>query len=245
MSFLLAAVWNSQAQTIPDKPEVVFVQGGTFQMGSNDGGIYEKPVHSVTVSDFSIGKYEVTVGQYKKFCESTGRSMPDAPSWGWNNSHPMVNVSYDDAEAYCEWLGKTYGSNWRLPTEAEWEYAAGGGRKSSGYTYSGSNNLEAVAWFAANNAGLKTHAVGTKSPNELGIYDMSGNVLEWCKDWYGSDYYTNSPNNNPQGPASGSVRVLRGGSWSGSAVHLRVTRRSYATPKNRNHGLGFRVVWEG
>ena len=162
---LAASTFAANAQTlppaIPDKPEVVFVEGGIFNMGSNDGGDDEQPVHNVGVNAFRIGKYEVTVGQYKKFCESTGRSMPEAPSWGWNNIHPMVNVSYNDAVAYCNWLGKTYGGNWRLPTEAEWEYAARGGNKSNGYTYSGSNSLEEVAWFK-DNSGDQTYRVGRK-----------------------------------------------------------------------------------
>lgn len=239
---LFTATAMAQAPAIPDKPEVIFVQGGTFSMGRNSGSSDEKPVHSVTVSSFSIGKYPVTVGQYKKFCESTGRQMPkDTPSWGWNNSHPMVLVNYNDAVAYCNWLGEEYGGDWRLPTEAEWEYAAKGGNKSNGYTYSGSNDLETVGWFS-DNAGGQTNRVGRKKANELGIYDMSGNVWEWCRDWYVDDYYANSPKNNPRGPATGSYRLLRGGSFNYSSAESHVANRSILTPDLLFFTLGFRVV---
>lgn len=239
---LFTATAMAQAPAIPDKPEVIFVQGGTFSMGSNSGGFHEKPEHSVTVSSFSIGKYPVTVGQYKKFCESTGRQMPeDTPSWGWNNSHPMVLVNYNDAVAYCNWLGEEYGGDWRLPTEAEWEYAAKGGNKSNGYTYSGSNDLETVGWFR-DNAGGQTNRVGRKKANELGIYDMSGNVWEWCRDMYDSYYYANSPENNPRGPATGSTRVMRGGSFYSRSSGCRVVTRDDFTPDRLGHYLGFRVV---
>ena len=130
--------------------------------------------HQVTLSSYSIGKYEVTVGQYKAYCTATGTPMPDAPQWGWNDKHPMVNVNYNDAVAYCNWLGEEYGGDWRLPTEAQWEFAAKGGNNSKGYTLSGGNDLDELAWYA-NNAGGKTQSVGLKKPNELGIYDMSGN----------------------------------------------------------------------
>lgn len=231
---------QNAAPTIPDKPEVVFVQGGTFNMGSNVQDD-EKPVHSVTVNSFSIGKYPVTVGQYKKFCEATGRPMPEAPSWGLNNSHPVVNVNYNDAVSYCNWLGEEYGGDWRLPTEAEWEYAARGGNKTNGYTYSGGNDLESVGWFS-DNAGGQTQRVGRKKANELGIYDMSGNVWEWCRDWYGKDYYSSSPKDNPKGPATASYRVLRGGGWINDATYCRVAFRNYGDPSLRNYGRGFRVV---
>jgi formylglycine-generating enzyme required for sulfatase activity len=234
-------LWAQAPAAIPVKPEVIFVEGGTFNMGSNEGENNEKPVHRVTVSSFSIGKYPVTVGQYKAFCEETGRSMPEAPGWGWQERHPMVNVTYNDAVAYANWLGEKFGGDWRLPTEAEWEYAARGGNKSRGTTYSGSNDLETVGWFA-DNAGGQTNGVGRKRPNELGIYDMSGNVWEWCRDWYGSDYYASSPSSNPRGPASGTNRVLRGGSWDYTSTYCRVAIRDFGTPSDRSTFRGFRVV---
>ena len=239
--FMLTQLTAQSPTNIPTKPEVVFVQGGIFSMGSNSGQHDERPVHSVTVSDFSIGKFEVTVGQYKAFCNETGRSMPEAPSWGWQDRHPIVNVTYNDAVAYCNWLGEKFGGDWRLPTEAEWEYAARGGNKSNGYTYSGSNDLESVAWFE-DNAGGQTNSVGRKKLNELGIYDMSGNVWEWCRDRYVENYYSNSPSSNPRGPSSGSDRVLRGGSWRINAPYCRVAYRNYGTPDYRNDVYGFRVV---
>jgi len=242
----MAAACFTTAQTpttIPVKPEVVLVQGGTFTMGSNaaDAGYDQKPTHSVTVSTFSIGKYEVSWGQYKAFCTATGRLLPSAPEWGINDKHPVVNVNYNDCVAYCNWLGETCGGDWRLPTEAEWEYAARGGNKSSGYTYSGGNDLLQVGWNA-DNAGGQTQSAGRKKPNELGLYDMSGNVWEWCMDWYSDSYYAASPASNPRGPTSGSRRVLRGGSWDYSAAGCRVADRDNYDPSRRNSRFGFRVV---
>jgi formylglycine-generating enzyme required for sulfatase activity len=233
------AIYAQAPASIPEKPEVIAVKGGTFSMGGT--GSDEKPVHNVTVSDFSIGKYEVTVGQYKAFCTATGKSMTEAPSWGWNDKHPMVNVNYNDAVSYCNWLGEKYGGDWRLPTEAEWEYAARGGNKNTGYTYAGSDELEKVGWFA-DNAGGQPQSVGRKKPNELGIFDMSGNVWEWCKDWYSESYYSNSPSQNPKGAASGTARVLRGGSWDDAAAYCRVAFRDRNGPSSRGNRYGFRVV---
>jgi formylglycine-generating enzyme required for sulfatase activity len=228
----------AQAQTtIPDKPEVILVAGGTFTMGSSVEK--DETPHSVTLSSYSIGKYPVTVGQYKKYCTATGTAMPAAPSWGWNDKHPIVNVNYNDAVAYCNWLGETYNGDWRLPTEAQWEFAARGGNKSNGYTYSGSDDLDEIAWYA-DNAGGKTQTVGRKKANELGMYDMIGNVWEWCKDWYGD--YSSAAQTNPKGATSGTYRVLRGGSWSRSATYCRVAYRYYFDPSSRISNCGFRVV---
>ena len=243
-SMLLAGQLAAQTPaTIPAKPEVVFVQGGSFNMGGTMSD-YQKPVHRVTISSYHIGKYLVTVGQYLAFCEDTGRPMPKPPRWGWQDRHPMVKVSYDDAIAYCNWLGKQYGGEWRLPTEAEWEYAARGGNKSMGCTYSGGDDMEQVGWFE-DNAGGKTNSVGQKKANELGVYDMSGNVWEWCNDWFRVDYYANSPANNPLGPSSGSNRVLRGGGWGGPAADCHVAYRSFIGPSLRTDYNGFRVVRPG
>ncbi|MFT6846076.1 MAG: sulfatase modifying factor 1 [Flavobacteriales bacterium] len=238
----LLAILNLQAQsqtTIPDKPEVILVQGGTFAMGSTVEE--DETPHTVTLSNYSIGKYPVTVGQYKTFCTATGTTMPEAPSWGWQDKHPMVNVTYNDAVSYCNWLGETYGGDWRLPTEAQWEFAARGGTKSNKYTYSGSDDLDEVAWYA-DNAGGKTQSVGRKKANELSLYDMSGNVWEWCKDWYDKDYYASSPSTNPKGATSGANRVLRGGSWYYSATRCRVAYRGTDGPSYRSSFNGFRVA---
>ena len=212
------------------------------QVGNDGNGAEDKKwAHAETVVDFSMSRYEVTVGEYKTFCTATNRAMPEAPYWGWNDQHPMVNVSYNDAIAYCQWLSKTLGVTYRLPTEAEWEYAARGGKLGKGTKYSGGRSLDNAGWYDAN-SGDQTQAVATKNPNELGIYDMSGNVWEWCKDWYGEDYYKTSPATNPKGPTSGELRVLRGGGWDGGAAYCRVAYRSGGTPSHRNHFSGFRVV---
>ena len=195
--------------------------------------------HQVTVSSYSIGKYEVTVGQYKAYCAATGTAMPITPFTGWNDKHPIMNVNFNDAIAYCNWLGEEYGGNWRLPTEAEWEFAARGGNKSSGFTSCGSNDLDEVAWYA-DNASFKTQTVGRKKPNELGIYDMNGNVWEWCKDWYGP--YENTAQKNPKGPTNGYHRVLRGGCWLSSASACRVAKRGHDNPSYGSESYGFRVL---
>jgi formylglycine-generating enzyme required for sulfatase activity len=153
----------------------------------------------------------------------------------------VEQVSWNDIQSFLKKLNTATGKRFRLPTEAEWEYAARGGNKSRGYTYSGSNTLSSVGWHVGN-SGSKTHAVGQKQANELGLYDMSGNVWEWCSDWYGRNYYSSSSSNNPKGPSSGSSRVLRGGSWSSSASYCRVADRNNYKPDLRYYNYGFRVV---
>jgi formylglycine-generating enzyme required for sulfatase activity len=230
--------------------EFVLIQGGTFQMGdvmvdneAND----EKPVHSVTVSDFYLGKTEVTVSQFRAFCSATGRSMPEAPSWGWQDDNPIVNVSWNDAKAFCDWAGV------RLPTEAEWEYAAREGGKNVRFG-NGKNtadpeeiNFDARAEYKkpyslGGRYRQRTISVASFAPNSLGLYDMSGNVWEWCSDWYGENYYSNSPSMNPQGPSSGSARVLRGGSWDYSPWLVRCAFRGWGNPGLRYLNSGFRVA---
>jgi len=213
---------------ITDITNMVFVEGGTFQMGSNSGDSDEKPVHTVTVKGFWISKYEVTQAEYS-------RVMGTNPSYFKCDDCPVENVSWEDAVEYARRVGG------RLPTEAEWEYAARGGTQSRGYRYSGSNNLDEIGWYN-NNSGSKTHPVGQKQPNELGLYDMSGNVWEWCEDWYSSEYYQNSPQVEPKGPSSGTDRVLRGGSWRDSDIGCRQTNRSRDRPAFRLHLIGFRCV---
>jgi formylglycine-generating enzyme required for sulfatase activity len=215
------------------EPELVFVQGGTFQMGSNSGDEDEKPAHSVTLSDFSVGKFEVTQAQWKEI-------MGTAPSiFSGCDNCPVEHVSWDDVQSFIQKLNARTGKSYRLPTEAEWEYAARGGNKSKGFTYSGSNDLAAVAWYDSNSGSI-THPVGQKFANELRIYDMNGNVWEWCSDWYGA--YSSSTQTNPKGISSGQFRVVRGGSWSDSANDCRSSiRRSYYTGRG-NDFLGFRLV---
>ena len=219
--------------------EMVFVKGGTFTMGAtaeqgSDAESDEKPTHSVTVSDFYIGKYEVTQAQWKAV-------MGSNPSYSKGDNLPVEWVSWNDIQEFITKLNAQTGKKFRLPTEAEWEYAARGGNKSKGYKYSGSNSISDVAWYG-DNSSSKIHPVGQKSPNELGIYDMSGNVWEWCQDWYSSSAYSSSSQTNPTGPSSGSSRVLRGGSWNYSAGSCRVSLRYYNTPDYRDFNRGFRLA---
>ena len=258
--------------------DFVLVQGGTFQMGSNDGYSDEKPIHSVTVSSFYISKYEVTNEEFCEFLNDYGSDKVksgtyagqtmifDAKTkysgsypWGVYKSgstwypisgyakYPVIYVTWYGANEYCKWAGG------RLPTEAEWEYAAGGGDPSQGsgrQSYAGTSSVSSLglyAWFSENSYDLGsshsdygTHPVGTKLPNSLGIYDMSGNVFEWCYDLYHS--YPSSSQTNPTGPSSGSNRVVRGGSWSGGATLCRVADRYYLSPAYSNLYIGFRVA---
>lgn len=251
----------------PFEPEIIFVQGGTFQMGSNDDD--EKPIHSVTLSNYSIGKYELTVDEFRSFISETSHKTDAEKDGGsyvyvsenndWHlkkgvtwkcdiagnvrpksdGNHPVIHVSWNDAVAYCKWLSGKTSKRYSLPTEAQWEYAARGGSSRNGSKYSGSNGLNSVAWYDAN-SGNKTHFVGSKSANELGIYDMSGNVQEWCNDWNGS--YSSAAISNPTGAATGMNRVCRGGSWSDGAERCRVASRGEDEPWNRHDYVGFRVV---
>ena len=236
----VSSATTEETNTKSFEPQMVFVPGGSFTIGSNESGD-EKPIHSVSVNSFRMSKFEVTFAQYRFYCNATGTAMPEAPSWGLKDTYPIVNVSYEDATRYCNWLGSKTGKAYRLPTEAEWEFAARGGNNSSVYTYSGSNDIEEVAWYNGNSDG-QAQACGGKRPNELGLYDMSGNVWEWCKDWYDRNYYSNSPSGNPRGPSSGAYRVSRGGSWINFAGNSRVANRDYITPDYRHASIGFRLV---
>ena len=220
--------------------EFVAVKGGCFQMGDTfgDGGSDEKPVHEVCVSDFIIGKYEVTQGQWMKIMGSNPSSFSAC-----GDDCPVENVSWNQAQEYIQKLNERRGGTanrlYRLPTEAEWEYAArSGGRQEK---YSGGNNIDAVAWYGSN-SGSKTHPVGRKQANGLGLYDVSGNVWEWVNDWYDSGYYGKSLRDNPQGPTTGSNRVLRGGGWDYDPVNVRASRRGSSGPGLRDNNLGFRLV---
>ena len=227
--------------TIPVKNginiEMVKVEAGSFDMGATSEmeNPYEdeKPVRRVTLTNnYYVGKYEVTQALWQAV-------MGSNPSSFKGYDLPVEEVSWNDCQDFISKLNAMTGKRFRLPTEAEWEYAARGGKKSRGYQYSGSNTLGDVAWYG-DNSGSKTHAVGTKQPNELGIYDMTGNVWEWCQDWY--DSYSSSPQTNPTGAASGSSRVLRGGSWYFSARDCRTSYRDCITPDYRDGNLGLRLV---
>ena len=218
------------------KYNMVWVDGGTFRMGatSEQGSEIsdEKPVHSVTLSGYYIGKTEVTQALWKAV-------MGINPSRFKGDYLPVENVSWDDCQEFIRKLNSMTGQNFRLPTEAEWEFACRGGNNSRGYKYSGSNYIDNVAWYDGN-SGDKTHPVATKSPNELGIYDMSGNVWEWCADWYGD--YSSGRQTNPKGPYGGSGRVNRGGSWYNFARNCRSSIRIDDYPTYRDDLLGLRLA---
>ncbi len=217
--------------------EMIPVEGGTFTMGAtaeqgSDAYDDEKPAHKVNLSSYAIGKYEVTQALWKAV-------MGNNPSGFKGDNNPVEQVSWNDCQTFISKLNAITGKNFRLPTEAEWEFAARGGKKSNGYKYSGSNDLDEVAWHDSN-SGSKTHPVGTKKPNELGIYDMSGNVWEWCGDWFGN--YISSSQTNPTGPTSGSYRVRRGGSWGNFAGNCRVSYRDGSIPGGGGSYIGLRLV---
>ena len=225
--------------TILDNIEMIFVQGGTFEMGSEDsyseeGYNDENPMHLVTLSSFEMGKYEVTQGQWKKV-------MGSNPSHLKGDLLPVDRVSWDDVQIFITKLNEQTGLEYRLPTEAEWEFAARGGMEENSTVYAGSNTIEDVTWFDGN-SGNVSHNVGGKQANELGIFDMSGNVYEWCKDWYSISYYSDSPSDNPQGPSTGFYRVFRGGSWYNIDDHCRVAHRNAYYSNSRNYYLGFRLA---
>lgn len=219
------------------EPDMAFVEGGTFTMGctSEQGGdCYddEKSIHQVTLSGFYMAKHEVTQAQWKAVMGTNPAQFNNC------DQCPVEQVSWDDIQDFLKKLNQKTGKNYRLPTEAEWEFAARGGTKTKGYKYAGSNNLDEMAWYSSN-SGSSTHAVGGKKANELGLFDMSGNVWEWCSDWYGA--YASGSQNNPKGPSTGSIRVYRGGGWGNSARFCRVAIRLDRSPGFRDDGVGFRL----
>ncbi len=263
-SVILKAGTRKTVSIIKPPEGFLYVEGGTFQMGSFSGNSDEAPVHKVTLNSFIISKYEVTQGEYKAVMGSN----PSSTGSGIGDNYPVNKVSWLDAVEYCNSLSRKEGltpvytisgrnvswdkdaDGYRLPTEAEWEFAARGGNLSKGYTYSGSNNLDSVAWYLSN-SNKKIHFVGTKQPNELGLYDMSGNVWEWCWDFYGE--YSRRSQTDPVGATSGNEHVRRGGGWywpSNNASNSRSTNRyfPYSTfgsgydSESRYSRLGFRVV---
>lgn len=276
-------------------PEMIKVEGGTFQMGNpytdaaKKGDADEKPVHSVTVSDFHIGTYEVTVKEYKEFINDKTftefkslrtHALPATPDsawlaehpdtkdywaglgrkwWGWMDNYPMQNVTWYDAIAYCNWLSEAEGldacysytvedgvqcdfssNGYRLPTEAEWEFAARGGNESEGYRFSGSDNVSEVAWYDENTFLKGPQNVGTKDANELGIYDMSGNVWEWCFDFWA--YYSSGAKTDPVYETATGYKVIRGGAWHYIGNYATVTTRDGPKPSYTNYMYGFRLA---
>ena len=252
MGFGLKPQWS--AEVTPKQKQIleklvnnmVKVEGGTFTMGAtseqgtSDPYDEEYPTHQVTLTDFYIGKYEVTQEEWEAV-------MGKNPSYFKGSHRPVEKVSWKDCRDFISKLNRLTGMNFSLPTEAQWEYAARGGKKSKGYKYSGNNTIGDVAWYRVNaydvgssSSNYGTHTVGTKAPNELGIYDMSGNVYEWCSDRYGS--YSSSSQTNPTGPSTDSFRVFRGGSWINRARDCLVSFRYGDFPDFRDYNLGFRLV---
>ncbi len=233
---LLTTIILPQKKSVVKKavvvPAMVLVKGGTFEMGSDEYN-NKKPIHTVTVGDFYIGKYEVTQKEWEAV-------MGSNPSNFKGSNRPVEQVSWNSIQEFLQKLNSKTGKHYRLPTEVEWEYAAKGGNQGQHYKYSGSNSIDEVAWYNGNSSS-QTHEVGQKQPNELGIYDMSGNVLEWCSDWYDASYYNSNPSKNPQGPSSGDYRVLRGGSWSSNDL-CRSSCRSDVSPGVRDSSVGFRLA---
>ena len=235
-----------------DDAVMVYVPKGEFIMGISESQINalsqqfrnwdgawfddEKPQHHVYLEGYWIYKYEVTVAQYRKFCEKTGHKMPKAPSWGWQDDHPIVNVSWDDAAAYCQWAGV------ELPTEAQWEKAA---RGTDGRIWPWGNQWDSSKCNNRASAVGGTAPVGSypSSASPYGVMDMAGNVWEWCADWYDKQYYRDCPSTNPQGPANGDNRVLRGGSWRSAPRYIRSTYREWGYPDDWNKFRGFRCVF--
>ena len=216
---------------------MVRVEGGTFTMGAtsemSEPYDDEKPTHQVTLSSYSIGETEVPQALWQAV-------MGNNPSYFKGGNLPVENVSWDDCQTFINKLNNLTGQRFRLPTEAEWEYAARGGNRSNHTQYSGSSSLDEVAWYRSN-SGSKTHPVKTKKANELGLYDMSGNVWEWCQDWDGK--YSKGAQNNPTGPGSGLFRVFRGGSWHDATRECRSSFRGSFAPGGRgNYNLGLRLA---
>ncbi len=219
--------------------DFILVEGGEYFMGDDNGRYdWEKPAHRVKVSSFYIGQYPLTQSLWQVI---TGEN----PSEFKGENRPVDNVSWNDVQDFIIKLNEQTGQQFRLPTEAEWEYAARGGKYSQGYTYSGSDQLKQVGWYEENSNG-ETHEVGLMLANELGVYDMSGNVWEWCADWFGEKYYEkcriDGVVENPHGPGSSGDRVIRGGSYFYSRMYCRATDRYWDRPGDRRNSFGFRLV---
>jgi len=264
--FTLLSIVILGFQVSAQEPETVLVAGGDFYMGNNYSGPKdEKPEHKVTLSDFYMAIYEVTYEDFDLFCESKGLEKPDDGGFG-RGKLPVINVSWEEAIMYCNYLSRKYKydqvyniqndssglaitvdfskNGFRLPTEAEWEYAATGGAESQNFAYFGSNDPKETTWFAENSE-EKPHEVGKLKANELGIYDMSGNAWEWCWDVYDKDIYSKAEANNPKGPEKGTTRVYRGANFSSKLDFIRIQRRFNLSQNYESGMVGIRLVRNG
>ena len=225
--------------------KMIYVEGGTFRMGNNKStNLLDRPSHKVSVDSYYISTFEITQYQWYQIMGTTIHQQSSKAGreliLGEGDNYPMYYISHKESEDFCQKLSRITGKLYRLPTEAEWEFAATGGNKSKGYEFSGSNNIDTVAWYR-DNSNSQTHPVGQKQANELGLHDMSGNVMEWCSDWI--DLYQINDNHNPKGSPHGDYKSIRGGSWiseywKGPAVYY----RNCWEPMKRGYNLGFRVV---
>jgi len=265
VSLLVGSLFAQKSKTASfkrtpiDTSKFVLVEGGTFKMGSEKPvEAHEGPVHNVTVKSFYCGKTEVTIEELDKWSSETKRDFFPAGDWG-RGKQPAIVVSWVDALNYCNWLSekeklsKCYivnGENaqyldtakgYRLLTEAEWEFAARGRNKSKGTFFAGSDAINEVGWYKGN-SGERPHPVAQKKPNELGLFDMTGNLWEWVWDWYDGGYYGKSPAANPQGPETGNYRVMRGGAWYNNAEYANVYTRQNACPGFKQNSVGFRIA---
>ena len=230
---------------------MVAIEGGTFTMGmtaeqESDAYDVEQPAHEVTLSSYCIGQTEVTQALWQAVMDSNPSYFSSRNNYATNLQRPVESVSWNDCQTFISKLNQLTGRTFRLPTEAEWEFAARGGNKSKGYKYSGSNNPDDVAWYSvpsqtSGNVGYGTQTVATKAPNELGLYDMSGNVWEWCQDYWAQSYSSDAQT-NPTGPTSGPGRVLRGGCWYYEAKYCSVLHRRFFGPLNTGNNLGLRLA---
>lgn len=258
IDYLLSGVWPN----VPEEPyepvietytvssvtfDMLLVEGGTFMMGGRENDPYVKPwelpVHEVTLSDYYICTTEVTQALWRAVMGTSSN-----PSWftssngyGTDYNRPVESITYANCQNFITKLNQKTGKTFRMVTDAEWEYAARGGKYDHGYMYAGGNDIDEIAWHL-DNSGEVTHAVGTKTPNELGIYDMAGNVGEWCSDWFA--YYTAEAQTNPKGPTTGTARVVRGGSWGQGWRMNRVTYRSDRNPADKNVHVGLRIAMD-
>lgn len=266
MLIILIADQN-QPENLVDKKKMsenmILIKGGSFIMGDTwgSGDPDEIPKHQVTIKDFYLCKYEVTKGEFREFVNKTGYKTDAEKYFGayvwsgskwekyydanWNkpyitqtDDHPVVCISWNDAISYCQWLSNVTGENYRLPTEAEWEYAARGGTIQNNSKFSGSDNVNSVAWYW-NNSNRSTHPVGSKNPNSLGLYDMTGNVWEWCSDWYSE--YSSYSIVDPNGPSYGTARIIRGGSFNDLVESVRISKRDRLEPNITLFMIGFRI----